>query len=530
MLHTRQSTRGMVSAPHHLAAQAGLAILREGGNAIEAAVAAAATISVVYPHMAGLGGDGFWLVAEPGGNPISIDGSGAAGANAKAELFRDKGLSTIPRTGPLAALTVAGAVSSWQAALEISNRWGGRLPLARLFEEAIHYARSGFPITPSQAGLSRRLAEDLSGLPAFAGQFLPEGEAPAAGTLMKNEALARTLGELAAKGLDEFYRGAVGRAAGADLQAAGSPLSAEDLARHRSVRRRPLSLNLHCGTAYNLPPPTQGLSSLMILGLFERLQVAEADGFAHIHGLVEATKQAFIVRNAHVTDPSYMTIHSTTYLSEPLLDRLAASIAPRRALPWTRGGDPGDTVWIGVTDAQGRAVSFIQSLCHPFGSGVLLPETGILWHNRAVAFQLDEQTQNFLRPGRKPFQTLNPAMVRLRDGRVMVYGSMGGEAQPQAQAAVFSRYVMYGQPLQQAVTAPRWALGRDWFGTGASDLKVESRIDRSVIEALRAAGHEVRVMDAFDSLMGHAGAVVWHPNGLMEGASDPRSDGTAAGY
>lgn len=529
MLHTPTALRGMVSAPHHLGAQAGLAVLREGGNAIEAAVAAAATLAVVYPHMTGLGGDGFWLIAEPGKAPISIDSCGAAAQAASAQSYRAQGCDRMPRSGPAAAATVAGAVSGWQAALEMSARWGGRLPLARLFADAVDLARRGVPVTGAQIRSLRRRLDALAAVPGFADHFLPGGGVPACGTVVARPALAETFARLAAAGLDDFYRGAVGRSLAADLQRAGSPLSGADFARHRSVRRRPLSLPLSCGTAFNLPPPTQGLASLMILGLFDRLGVREAESAAHLHGLVEATKQAYVVRDAHVGDPACMAIHSTTYLSEALLDRIAATIAPRRAMPWPHGGEPGDTVWLGVIDGEGRAVSCIQSLAHGFGSGVVLPETGILWQNRAAAFSLDPASINCLAPGRKPFHTLNPALAKLKDGRLIVYGCMGGEAQPQVQAQVFSRWAMFGQGLQAAVTAPRWALGRGWDGPG-SDLKMEGRFDPALVDSLRQIGHEISVVGPFDDLMGHAGAVVRHSSGLLEGAADPRSDGCVAAF
>ena len=530
MLHTPMAARGMVSAPHHLAAQSGLAVLRDGGNAVEAAIAVAATLSVVTPHLCGLGGDAFWLIHEPGRLPVSIDGSGAAAAAAEPALYAQHGIdATIPRHGILSACTVAGAVSSWQAALEVSQRWDGVLPLSRLFADAIHYARSGYAVTAPQPDAATRLLVDLTVQPGCAEHFLKDGAPPAVGARATLPRLADSFERLAKFGLDDFYRGGLGYHIGAELQRLGSPLAAEDMARHRSIRRRPLSITLDCGTVYNTPPPTQGLASLMILGLFQRLGVDEADGFAHVHGLVEATKQAFAVRNAHVTDPAHMTIHATTYLTDGLLDRLAADISPDRAAPWPQAGRPGDTVWIGTADDAGRVVSLIQSLAGPFGSGVMLRDTGILWHNRGASFHLTEGRQNILAPRRKPFHTLSPALAMLQDGRVMAYGSMGGEGQPQTQAALFTRHVLFGQTLQQAVTAPRWTLGRGWTGND-THLKLESRVDPAVIEALRRAGHAVRVVEPFDTLMGHAGALVRHTDGLIEGAADPRGNGSVAGF
>ncbi|GAA0594194.1 gamma-glutamyltransferase family protein [Caenispirillum bisanense] len=532
MLHTSYARRGMVTAPHALAAQAGAAVLREGGNAVEAMIAAAATCAVVYPHMNGLGGDGFWLISEPGRPVVSIDGSGAAGRKATPETYRAHGLNAVPAVGPLACATVAGTISGWQSALELSQRWDGRLGLARLLADAVWYARDGVPLTAAEALAMQPRREVLARQPGFAALCLGEdGAVPPLGSPRRNPALAETLESLVRDGLDDFYRGAVGRRIAADLAAVGAPLTGDDLARQRSVRRRPLSVGLDGATVYNTPPPTQGLASLMILGLYERLRVApeQAEGFAHIHGLIEATKLAFRVRNTHIADPGAMQIHATTFLSDHLLDRLAAEVSPKRALPWPLPAMSGDTVWLGCIDAEGRAVSFIQSLYHAYGSGVVLPETGLLWHNRAIAFDFDPESPRFLAPGRKPFHTLSPALARFRDGRVMVYGSMGGDGQPQTQAAVFTRHALYGQGLQAAVTAPRWALGRSYEGE-SRDVTVESRLDPAVVAALEEAGHTVRRVEAFDDLMGHAGALVLRPDGVIEGAADPRGDGAVAGW
>lgn len=532
MLHTSYARRGMVTAPCALAAQAGAAVLREGGNAVEAMVAAAATSAVAYPHMNGIGGDGFWLVSEPGRPVLSIDGSGAAGRRATPDAYRAASLSAVPSTGPWAASTVAGTLSGWQSALELSARWEGRLSLERLVEEAVWHAENGVPVTSSHYRALARRAAELSRQPGFADLFLDaDGGVPAEGALHRNPALAEVLRRIGRDGLDDFYRGAVGRMVAADLSAVGAPVTADDLARHRSVRRRPLSLGLdHC-TVYNTPPPTQGLASLMILGLFERLKVApeQAERFAHVHGLIEATKLAFRVRNTHVADPHAMQVHATTFLSDHLLDRLAAEIMPRRAMPWPLPAMNGDTVWMGCVDGEGRAVSFIQSLYHAFGSGVVLPESGLLWHNRGIAFDFDPESPRYLEPGRKPFHTLSPALARFRDGRVMVYGTMGGDGQPQTQAALFTRYALFGQSLQQAVTAPRWALGRSYEGE-SRDVKVEARMDPALVAALEGAGHAVATVQDFDDLMGHAGAIVLRPDGVLEGAADPRGDGAVAGF
>lgn len=528
MLNTPRSRRGMVTAPHHLAGQAGLAVLQDGGTAIEACVAMAATLAVVYPHMTGIGGDGFWLVAAPGSAPLAIDACGRAGDTATIEFYRNRGLDQIPWRGPAAANTVAGTVSGWAEALAVSAEWGGRLPLARLFEDAIGHGENGFAVTTSQALLTEQKLPELRGVSGFAETFLPDGAPPREGATLKLPALARTLRALAARGLDDFYRGELARGIAADLARAGAPVGAADLARQRAARRKPLALRLKPGTGYNHPPPTQGLSSLMILGLFERLNVREAETFDHLHGLIEATKQAFLVRDAHVGDPDAMTRDPEDFLKAAVLDRLAGRIGPR-ALPWPAPATAGDTVWMGAIDGEGRAASFIQSVYFEFGSGVVLPESGIQWQNRGSSFRLAGSGPTALAPGRKPFHTLNPALARFDDGRTMVYGTMGGEGQPQTQAAIFTRYACFGQGLQAAVTAPRWLLGRTW-GEPSVTLKLESRFDPALIADLRAAGHDVEILPDFTSTMGHAGAVVRHPDGTLEGAADPRSDGAVAAF
>jgi len=527
MLQTARATRGMVVAPHHLAAQAGLAVLREGGNAIESMIAAASTVAVVYPHMNSIGGDNFWLVAEPGREPLAIMACGGAGAKATAAFYA--GHTAIPPRGPLAANTVAGAISGWDAALAVGKRWGGRLPLRWLLADAIHYGRTGAPVTASQHRHTAAKLPELKDVPGYARQFLTEGEPPPVGSLFRQPALAATLERLAGAGLDDFYRGEIGAANAAELARIGSPVTADDLNAHRAVEARPLQVGLRCGTVFNVPPPTQGVASLIILGIFDRLGCGEADGFPFVHGLVESTKQAFLVRDRIVTDPAYMTEDPAVYLAESRLAELASRIAPGRALPWPAPAHDGDTVWLGVIDNDGRAVSLIQSIYWEFGSGVVLQDTGVLWQNRGVSFSLSGTTLNVLRPGRKPFHTLNPAMARLSDGRLMAYGTMGGEGQPQTQAAVFARHVLFGQELQAAVTAPRWLLGRTW-GATSTNLKLERRFDPSVIQALRKAGHDVEVVDPFTDMMGHAGAIVQYSSGVLEGAADPRGDGVVAAF
>jgi len=526
-LYTSGHRRGVVCAPHCAAVEAGRATLAEGGNALEAMVAMAATIAAVYPHMTHIGGDGFWLVREPSGRVRALMAAGRAGAHARRELYRD--FEAIPARGPLAALTVPGAVAGWALALEAAKAHGGRLPLGDLLAHAIRHAGEGYVVTRSQARLTQEKLAELEGVPGFAATFLVDGKPPAAGASLKQSAFAATLDHLAHAGLDDFHRGDVAREIAADLERVGSPVTRADLERCRASIAEPLSVPLAAGTVFNAPPPTQGLASLMILALFERLGVKQAESFDHVHGLIEATKRAFRVRDRVITDPDRLPLPLDRFLTPAFLDAQVLRIDRRKAAPWPQPYGEGDTIWMGAADASGLVVSYIQSLYWEFGSGVVLPRTGVLMQNRGASFSLDASNLNALAPGRLPFHTLNPALVELADGRVMAYGTMGGDGQPQTQAALFTRHVTYRQPLDRAIDAPRWLLGRTW-GSTHTNLRLESRFDGNLIDRLLSAGHDVEVLsEPYSDLMGHAGAVVLHGDGTLEGAHDPRADGGAAG-
>ncbi|HQT81177.1 MAG: gamma-glutamyltransferase [Ferrovum sp. 37-45-19] len=531
MLNTVVGTQGMVTSPHSLASQAGLSILRQGGNAIEAMVAAAATIAVVYPHMNSIGGDGFWVIVPPDGEPIAIRACGGAAQQATIDAYTSQGMSTIPFRGPWAANTVAGTIGGWKTALEISHERGGQLPLSTLLADAIHYALEGIPVTPSQSVLTAKKLTELIDQPGFAETFLTERQSYAVGAKFCQPKLATTLQRLVAEGLDSFYRGPLAEDIARDLALIGSPIILSDLQRYEAPRVTPLYLNSQWGTLYNMTLPTQGAVSLAILGIAERFgwQSIQEESADYVHLLVESTKQAFKLRDRFVTDPDTAPIAAQDILSDEHLSQGAEEIALNKALAWGQGKGPADTVWLGAIDKNGLAVSFIQSIYHEYGSGCVLPTTGINWQNRGASFSLNPQHLLALAPYKKPFHTLNPAAVKLKDGRVMVYGTMGGDGQPQTQAAVFTRHVIYGQPLQQAVTAPRWLLGRTW-GQTSDTLKLESRFPKELIEDLKARGHDVELLNEFDETVGHAGAVVRHPNGVFEGASDPRSNGVVASF
>ena len=533
VMHAPWGTRGMAVAPHSLAAEAAVGVLRDGGNAIEAMVAAAAAIAVLYPHMNSIGGDGFWLIHVPGESPRAIDASGAAGMRVTTELYREQGLASIPFRGGIAANTVAGTISGWGLALEYStDSLGGRLPLSRLLGDAIHYARHGIPVTLSQHATTAAKLDGLREQSGFADAFMDDGELPKVGSLFRQPRIAATLQQLAAAGLDDFYRGDLARSLARDLASTGSPLTLDDLRNHRAGWRTPLALGLTKCTVYNVPPPTQGVVSLLILGILDALGIGAVDpeGADFVHLCVEATKQAFVVRDTYVTDPAYMTVDAQALVTPAMIESLAARIDRRAAAPWGAGRAPADTIWMGVIDGAGRAVSFIQSLYHEFGAGIVLRESGVNWQNRGCSFALDDDARNALRPGRKPFHTLNPALALCDDGgTTMVYGTMGGDGQPQTQSAVFCRIARFGMNPTDAVEAPRWLLGRTW-GQTSDTLKLESRFGEAVIDELRARGHDVEVLAAYDETVGHAGALVRDGNGVLRGGADPRSDGGVAAW
>ncbi len=542
MRQTLTSPRGMVTAPHHLATSAAASVLRDGGNAIEAMVAAASTIAVVYPHMNSIGGDGFWIISEPGQEPVAIDACGRAAGLASIDWYREQGVAgtVIPGRGSLAANTVAGAISGWQEALIHSTRMGGKLPVSRLLQDAVYYAKNGAPVTQSQVNFTTKFLPELGTQPGFAKQFLNDDtyghQVPLVNTLRTYAALGNTLQALSDKGLDDFYRGDVAASNAAQLEELGSPLRLADFYAHRAQSVKPLSVKVTGATLYNMTPPTQGLASLMILAIFDKLRIRHnikaADGFEYLHAIVEATKQAFKVRNRHVADPATMTANGVSpeqFLTDVFIDQCVANVDMKRALPWPEKTIHGDTIWMGTADSSGRMVSYIQSVYWEFGSGVVLSDTGVGWQNRGSSFLLDPSSHIALAPHKKPFHTLNPAHARFDDGRTMVYGNMGGDGQPQSQSAVFSRYAMFGQTLQAAVSAPRWLLGKTW-GQESTTLKFENRTDAKALQALRDAGHDVEVLEDYSDTMGHAGAIVRQPDGLYLGAADPRSDGVVAGF
>lgn len=520
--------KGAVTAPHRAASMAGRDILAAGGTAIEAMVAAAAAIAVAYPHMNGIGGDGFWVIHRPGQAPVGISGCGRAAGLATPDWYAERGITdALPARGPLAALTVPGTIDGWARALALVPE-ARRLPLGEILAPAIALARDGVAVTANQSLTTAAKLDTLKGVAGFDETFLVNGAPPAPGHLLRQTALGDTLARLAEVGLADYYRGEIAATHAAFLEDQGSPLRLDDFHRFAADQVTPLTVRTSAGQLFNMTAPTQGVSSLMILALFDRLGVTTGEGFDHLHGLIEATKQAFIQRNAELGDPDHMSRPAQDWLREDHLVALAAKIDKTRARPWPHVAKPGDTVWMGAADKDGMVVSFIQSVFWEFGSGLTCTDTGVFFQNRGAGFGLGAGP-NQLGPYRRPFHTLNPALAHLNDGRVMAYGTMGGEGQPQTQAAVFTRHVTFGQDLQAAVTAPRWLLGKTW-GDATTTLKLEDRFDPGLVTALQEAGHEVEIIAPFSDTAGHAGAVVTHPGGLIEAASDPRADGAALAF
>ena len=528
MLETPVFSSAAVAAPHWAAAETGRNILAAGGNAVEAMVGMAATIAVVYPHMNAIGGDAFWIIRAPNGKFQAVEACGFAGERATIDRYRALGYDAVPTRGPHAALTVPGAVGGWALALDLSTMLGGRLPLDLLLGDAIRHAREGYSISASEARREPKELAELLLAPGFREEYLNDKGIVAGGATRRHPKLADTLHQLAHAGLDDFYRGDIGREMAADLEQFGAAITRADLERYKPRLRVPLRMGVDSGAVNNFPPPTQGLASLIILGIFERLGVKRVDSFEHLHGLIEATKIAYAVRDEIITDPARMTADLDLYLSNDWLEKQALRISMARAAPATGRTGEGDTIWMGAIDKDGCAVSMIQSIYWEYGSGVVLPRTGILMQNRGVAFSLDAASLNPLQPGRKPFHTLNPGFAEFKDGRIMSHGTMGGDAQPQILAQTFTRQRL-GLSIAEALDRPRFVFGRTW-GTQSTNVLVENRMDPDLVRDLARAGHRIEVSPlAYGDGFGHAGMLIKHPKGQVEAGHDPRADGGAMG-
>jgi gamma-glutamyltranspeptidase/glutathione hydrolase len=516
----------MVTSPHGLATQCGVDVLARGGNAIEAAIATVVSLCVTYPHFCGLGGDAFLLVSDSAGKVQTISGIGQAAADISGYS------GSIPVRGPRSALTSAATVDALGQALAISKtEWGGTHSWSELLAPAIALASDGFAISDSERyWLNFRLTE-ASTLPDIYRAYLHNGVVPPAGFLRKQPALARTLATLAERGPRDFYEGQLAQTIAAGLRATGSPLCAKDLAQTRARMEPPLSLAYRGGELLAHPPPTQGVTTLQIMGLLERFDLAQLkEGSAdHYHLLVEAVKQSFMDRNRYVADPGFAHVPVEKLLSAAHLDAGSAAIHMHRALPWPLPCQHGDTVFVGAADAAGNSVSLLATVYFDWGSGVLVGDTGMLWHNRGAAFSLDPAHPNVLAAGKRPFHTLNPGMYR-KEGRVqLLYGTQGADGQPQTLAALLTRLIDFKMDPMAALAAPRFLLGKT-FSDSNDSLKLEDDVAPDVVATLRQRGHAIQLVAARNPLMGHPGAIAIDPvSGHMTGAHDPRSDGLAIG-
>ena len=529
MQSSKTSFKNMMVAPHHLAAKTGSDILKEGGNSIEAMIASAAMISVVYPHMNSMGGDNFWLISDKNKKVTAIDACGPAAKNASIDSYKKQGLNQIPSRGALSALTVPGAVSGWKLAHDFSAKnLGGKLPLSRLLYDAEQVSKDGIAVTNTLKNNLKSKLSQLIDIPGFKEIYLKDGRIPEVGDKLVFPAMSKTFSKLIKNGLDDFYIGEISKNIISDLSDLGSPLSKIDFNNYNASLVKPLELKIKNTKLFNLPPPTQGLASILILGVLDELSVLYKDDVDFIHTIVEATKVVFKIRDKYVCDPQYMSKDVNQFLSKNFIENLANEINFQKAMPWPEASIGGDTVWLGASDSYGNTVSFIQSIYWEFGSGLILPKTGITMQNRGISFSLEQNHFNKLIPGRKPFHTIQPALAQFDDGRVMSYGTMGGEGQPQTQATIFSRYAVQNLDLQEAINQPRWLLGRTW-GEETTSLKIEGRFSKETFQKLKSMGHVTEKVGDFEEIMGHAGAIVNNPNGLIEGAYDLRSDGAAIG-
>jgi gamma-glutamyltranspeptidase len=535
---------GVVTTPHYLASAAGLNVLQRGGSAVDAAIAANAVLCVVYPHMSGLGGDGFWLIAEPGtGSVQGINAGGPAAAAATLDYYRPRSKNgEIPARGPLSILTVPGAIDGWRLAHE---RFG-RLDWNELFDPAIGYARDGMAVSRSLADWLAQDESILGAYPSTAAVFLPGGALPREGGRLVQADLGRSLQQIARDGArGAFYEGPLAERICQALQAQGSPLRAEDFAAFHAEWVEPIATTYRGYDVYELPPNTQGFAALQILNLIEGYQVAAwGDGTVdYYHHIVEAVKIAFADRDEWLTDPRFVNIPVDRFIDKSYASERRKLIDPQRASniaevpagipydqPHARRAPDGDTCYFCAADRDGMVVSIIQSIYHDFGSAVVGGDTGIIMQNRGAFFALDEKHPNHLQPRKRTFHTLIPALLARAGRPCLAFGSMGGEGQPQAQAAIVTRIVDFGYDVQQAIEAPRWLMGRTW-GTPSRNLSLEGRISDEVVRELKRRGQPVQMVTDWNDNMGHAHAIrVDREQGLLEGGADPRGDGAALGY
>ncbi len=515
---------GLVASAHPLATLAGVEVLRAGGNAADAAVAVNAVLAVTQPNNCGLGGDLFCLYHEAAtGRVHFLDGAGRAGSRATLDELRRRGLDALPVLGP-PTVSVPGCARAWGMLLE---RFGTR-PLAALLAPAIRHAEQGYPMTSI---VSQAIAELAPGNadPEWRRVFLPGGRPPAVGERFRQPDLAGTLRALAAEGPDVFYTGRVGRAIAARLAREGF-LTADDLAAHRGQWGEPLTTTYRGYTLHQTPPPTQGLAALLTFNLLEGFPLSRyrLHSVEHLHLLIEMVKLAYADRDRWIADPAAARVPVAALLDKAYAARRRQAFDPAKAGAYQPGMPEGDTTGFVIADGQGNLISVIQSLFNGFGSGVVVPGTGVTLHNRGRHFSTDPDHPNALAPGKRPFHTLIAAIVS-RDRRpVLGFATMGGNGQAMFHAQVLTNVLDYGLDIQEAIERPRFLIGAFLPGEAADTIHVERRVGGAVLAALRRKGHPVKAAPPLFYRTGHAHGVVVG-DGVLMGGADPRGDGLALG-
>ena len=531
------TSQDMIATSHYLASASGLDILSRGGSAVDACIAANATLAVVYDHMAGLGGDLFAQVWDPGeGSVRALNGSGRSGERVTIDAYRAKGWSEIEPRGPLAANTVPGVVDAWH---QLHQRYG-KLDWSALFQHAIVYAGDGFPVSRKFRDYIAEYADTLRCYRETERTFFRNGLPPATGAIFRQPDLARSLRAIAEQGAQSFYQGELMHRIVSGLQDQGGLLTEDDFASHTSDWVEPLRTTYHGYEVTELPPNTQGIATLMLLNIIEGMDLPSmGDGAAdYYHLMTEAVKLAFADRDRWVTDPTTIDIPFDQLLSKDYAAERRRAIDMMHARPAKEieagvhavSAPGGDTVYMAAVDRDGQTCSLIQSVYFEFGSAFIPAGTGILLQNRGSFFQLDPDHPNALAPHKRTFHTIIPAMA-LHDGRPsLLFGSMGGEGQPQTQAAMLTRMLDFGYNPQEAIEAPRWLYGRTW-GEESRSLKLEGRVPDGVATELRRRGHDVTMLEDWSDKMGHAQAIlIDRTEGSLHGGADPRGDGVAIGH
>ena len=516
---------GMVATSHPLGAMSGLRILMEGGNAVDAAVAAAATLNVVEPHATGVGGDVFALVwMKRDGRVTALDASGRSSANASLEELVDKGLDAIPDQSPY-AVTVPGAVSGWQSVLDAY----GQMTLADVLKPAISYAEEGHAVPEVVSGYWHASAGRLGAGPA-GGELLLEGKPPNPGETIRMPELARTLRAIADGGAEAFYTGPIARRITSFVQDHGGWLTDEDMAAHAPRWVEPIHTTYRGRTCWQCPPPSQGINALLALNLAEGFDL-KAMGLGSLeaqHHLIECMRLALADTLGHVADPSTMRVAVSDLLSETYADSRRRMVRADKAMPGVDAGAPPshpDTVYISCVDGQGNACSFINSVYMGFGTGLVVPGTGIALHNRGASFSLDLGHPNALAPNKQPFHTLIPGMVTEGDHMTHCYGVMGSMQQAQGHLQVLANMFDFGLSPQQALDAPRFSV------RVGDSVYLEDTMGAGIAEGLRSMGHSITVREPHGVFFGSGQIIRRDPDtGVLTGGSEPRADGAAIGW